>query len=106
MKSVFGKAVLAAAVVFFSAGVFAAPGGEGTPAPDRHGHPVMMLPPPPAPLYAVIQQTDNPGTALDNAVKNIPALENGKRYEVRVEVKEVLSNSAAERTNVKMVPKQ
>ncbi|HEM0195773.1 TPA: hypothetical protein U0S31_004415, partial [Escherichia coli] len=33
--------------------------------------------------------TDNPGAALDNAVKNVPALEKGKRYEVRVEVKEV-----------------
>ncbi|SCX44198.1 hypothetical protein [Kosakonia sacchari] len=46
--------------------------------------------PGPAPLvYGVVQQTTTPVDALNNVVKNLPALENGKRYEVRLEVREL-----------------
>lgn len=46
--------------------------------------------PGPAPLvYGVVQQTTTPVDALNNVVKTLPALENGKRYEVRLEVREL-----------------
>lgn len=47
--------------------------------------------PPPAqpPLYALSQQTTTPAETLSTVVKNIPAVEKGKKYEVRVEVREV-----------------
>ncbi|MWP55418.1 hypothetical protein GQN25_25835, partial [Escherichia coli] len=41
------------------------------------------------PLYALSQQTTTPAETLSTAVKNIPALEKGKKYEVRVEVREI-----------------
>ena len=85
-----GKTLIASAVIIFAAGVCAAP--DGGVKPDQAGkeRPVRMMPPPhPSPVYAITWQTDAPNDALNTAVKNVPALEKGKRYEVRVEVKEL-----------------
>ena len=85
-----GKMLIAAAVMSFAAGVCAAPDGGVKPDPAGKEHPVrMMPPPPPSPVYAITWQTDAPNDALNTAVKNVPVLEKGKRYEVRVEVKEL-----------------
>jgi hypothetical protein len=57
------------------------------PPPLQRDSPPMQGP---APLvYGVVQQTNTPVEALNNVVKNLPALENGKRYEVRLEVREL-----------------
>ncbi|HAX4824344.1 TPA: hypothetical protein JZG04_004653 [Escherichia coli] len=52
---------------------------------------MALAAPPPAepPLYALSQQTTTPAETLNTVVKNIPAVEKGKKYEVRVEVREV-----------------
>lgn len=52
---------------------------------------MALAAPPPAqpPLYALSQQTTTPAETLSAAVKNIPALEKAKKYEVRVEVREI-----------------
>ncbi|WP_436874311.1 hypothetical protein [Kosakonia sacchari] len=42
-------------------------------------------------VYGVVQQTTAPVDTLNNVVKSLPALENGKRYEVRLEVRELAS---------------
>ncbi|HBM7351618.1 hypothetical protein [Klebsiella oxytoca] len=84
------RTLLAATLLACTAGAFASPDNE-IQAPLQKGGPAMMLPPPPAPTYAVIQQTDSPNEALNTIVKNVPELEKGKKYEVRLEVKELPS---------------
>ncbi|HAY0217299.1 hypothetical protein RCM99_10970 [Escherichia coli] len=89
-----GKTLIAVSVMTFAAGVCAAPAPDGGVKPDHaaNEHPVRMLPPPPqSPVYAITWQTDAPNDALNTAVNNVPVLEKGKRYEVRVEVKELPS---------------
>ena len=82
------KALLAVTLVACSASVFAAPADMTRPEHHNNGR-VSFMGPPPAPLYLIMQQTDSPNETLNNAVKNVPALEKGKRYEVRLEVKEL-----------------
>lgn len=83
------KTLFAAAIMTCTFSVFSAPGDEIKPTPDQKPCPAMMGPPPPAPVYAVTQQTDTPNDTLSNAVKNVPVIEKGKHYEVRIEVKEL-----------------
>ncbi|WP_218071396.1 hypothetical protein [Escherichia coli] len=83
--------ILIAAVIMGCSGMaFAVP----QPAPSAEQLPPLcqkQLTPPPAqpPLYALSQQTTTPAETLSNVVKNIPAVEKGKKYEIRVEVREV-----------------
>ncbi|MFV0847026.1 hypothetical protein ACNHQJ_26410 [Klebsiella quasipneumoniae] len=84
------KTLLATTLLACAAGAFASPDIEMKPAPLPKGGPAMMLPPP-APTYAVIQQTNSPNDTLNIIVKNVPELEKGKKYEVRLEVKELPS---------------
>ncbi|WP_058912152.1 hypothetical protein [Entomohabitans teleogrylli] len=81
--------LLATVLLSCAAGAFAAPTNhEARPqSGPKPCHGMMM--PPPAPIYAVSQQTDDPKAALDNVVKNVPELEKGKKYEIRVVVKEL-----------------
>lgn len=84
------KTLLATVLVTCAASAFAAPNGEHKP--EHHGKQCseMMPPPPPQPpVYAVIQQSETPKETLSSAIQNVPAPEKGKRYEVRVEVKEL-----------------
>lgn len=79
------RILIAAAIMGCSGMVFAAP----QPAPSAE-----QLPPPcqerlVPPLYALSQQTTTPAETLSTVVKNIPAVEKGKKYEIRVEVREV-----------------
>ncbi|QXB04819.1 hypothetical protein [Providencia rettgeri] len=43
---------------------------------------------PPPPVFNLMVQTDDVSSALNTAMKNMPAIEKGKKYEVRVEVRE------------------
>lgn len=86
--NIFKKAFLAVTLVACTASVFAAPADMTMPERHNNGRPNFMGPPP-APLYLIMQQTDSPNETLSNAVKNMPTLEKGKRYEVRLEVKEL-----------------
>lgn len=82
------KTVFAALLVACAASAFAAPNGEHKP--EHSDKPCShMMPPPPPPIYAVTQQTDSPKEALNSAVQNAPALEKGKHYEIRMEIKEL-----------------
>ncbi|HAX9352486.1 TPA: hypothetical protein JTD69_004010 [Escherichia coli] len=71
MPSGYTRILIAAAIMGCSGMVFAAP----QPAQP--------------PLYALSQQTTTPAETLNTVVKNIPAVEKGKKYEIRVEVREV-----------------
>ncbi|HBE4346316.1 TPA: hypothetical protein KL740_003517 [Escherichia coli] len=90
MPSGCSRILIAAAIMGCSGLALAAPepapsaGQLPPPCPER-------LAPPPAqpPLYALSQQTTTPAETLSAAVKNIPALEKAKKYEVRVEVREI-----------------
>ncbi len=90
MSSGCTRILIAATIMGCSAMASAAPqpapstGQLPPPCPER-------LAPPPAqpPLYALSQQTTTPAETLSTVVKNIPAVEKGKKYEVRVEVREV-----------------
>ncbi|MFH6894484.1 hypothetical protein ACHCAL_10555 [Providencia huaxiensis] len=44
--------------------------------------------PPPPPVFNLMVQTEDVKSALNTAMKNIPAIEKGKKYEVRIEVRE------------------
>lgn len=79
--NIFKKTLLAAALTICTVSVFAAPAERTGPAPHT--------PPPAPPLYLIMQQTDSPNETLNNVIKNVPALEKGKRYEIKVEVKEL-----------------
>ncbi|ECF0596680.1 TPA: hypothetical protein L1360_002331 [Escherichia coli] len=83
MPSGSSRILIAAAIMGCSGMALAAP-EPAPPCPER-------LAPPPAqpPLYALSQQTTTPAETLSAAVKNIPALEKAKKYEVRVEVREI-----------------
>ncbi|ELJ3714853.1 hypothetical protein [Escherichia coli] len=90
MSSGCTRILIAAAIMGCSAMASAAP----QPAPSTEQLPPPCqerLTPPPAqpPLYALSQQTTTPAETLSTVVKNIPAVEKGKKYEVRVEVREV-----------------
>ncbi|MFV5711989.1 hypothetical protein AB1F67_18040 [Escherichia coli] len=90
MSSGCTRILIAAAIMGCSGMAFAAP----QPAPSAEQLPPPCperLAPPPAqpPLYALSQQTTTPAEILSTVVKNIPAVEKGKKYEVRVEVREV-----------------
>ncbi|HAX4744803.1 TPA: hypothetical protein JZF62_004573 [Escherichia coli] len=80
------RILIAAAIMGCSGMAFAVPLAEQLPPPCQE-----RLAPPPAqpPLYALSQQTTTPAETLSTVVKNIPAVEKGKKYEVRVEVREV-----------------
>ncbi|WP_152687274.1 hypothetical protein [Klebsiella aerogenes] len=84
------KALLTSALLFCAIGTFAAslPHEGAAPYPGDKDCKTMM-PPPPAPAYAVTEQTANPTEALNSMIKNVPTLKQGKKYEVRVEVKEL-----------------
>lgn len=82
----FKKTVFATLLVACAASAIAAPNGEHKP--EHNGKPCSHMMPPP-PVYAVIQQTAPPKETLTTAVQNAPALEKGKHYEVRVEIKEL-----------------
>ncbi|HBH9906643.1 TPA: hypothetical protein KYD85_004491, partial [Escherichia coli] len=86
-----------ATIISCSAMAFAAP----QPAPSVNQplpqNPKRMAPPPvQPPLYALSQQTTTPVETLSTVVKNIPTMETGKRYEIRVEVREVAPPFALE----------
>ncbi|QHM94645.1 hypothetical protein [Kosakonia sacchari] len=81
------KIRLATAVMVCTFSVFAAPEGDIKPPPLQRDSP----PVPGSLVYGVVQQTTTPVDTLNNVVKNLPALENGKRYEVRLEVRELAS---------------
>jgi len=85
----FKKVLLAATLITCTASVFAAPAERTRAAHHNNERPEMMGPPPAPPLYLIMQQTDSPNETLNNAVKNVPVLEKGKRYEIRLEVKEL-----------------
>ncbi|EKB8578075.1 hypothetical protein ACS5WW_004494 [Salmonella enterica subsp. enterica serovar Kentucky] len=90
MPSGYTRILIAAAIMGCSGMVFAAP----QPAPSAEQLPPPCqerLAPPPAqpPLYALSQQTTTSAETLNTVVKNIPAVEKGKKYEIRVEVREV-----------------
>jgi len=87
--NMFKKALLTATLITCTASVFAAPVDRVRPAHHNSERPDFMAPPPAQPLYLIMQQTDSPNDTLSNAVKNVPILEKGKRYEVRLEVKEL-----------------
>lgn len=82
------KALLAVSLLACTASVFATPTDMTRPEHHNSGR-ANFMGPPPAPLYLIMQQTDSPNETLNNAVKNVPTLEKGKRYEVRLEVKEL-----------------
>ncbi len=90
MPSGCSRILIAAAIMGCSGMALAAPesapsaGQLPPPCPER-------LAPPPAqpPLYALSQQTTTPAETLSTVVKNIPAVEKGKKYEIRVEVREM-----------------
>ena len=84
------KTLLTSALLTCAAAAFAAPQPHEGPMPhpgEKECH--AMMGPPPAPVYSVTEQTANPAEALNSVVKNVPALEQGKKYEIRVEVKEL-----------------
>lgn len=83
------KTLLTATLLACTASVIAAPAERTRPAHHNNEHPEFMGPPPAQPLYLIMQQTDAPNDTLNNAVKNVPTLEKGKRYEIRLEVKEL-----------------
>ena len=85
----FKKALLAATLMACAASAVAAPAERARPAHHNNERPEMMGPPPAPPLYLIMQQTDSPNETLRNAVKNVPVLEKGKRYEIKLEVKEL-----------------
>jgi len=85
----FKKALLAATLMACAASAVAAPAERARPAHHNNERPEMMGPPPAPPLYLIMQQTDSPNETLNNVVKNVPVLEKGKRYEIRLEVKEL-----------------
>ncbi|HAW0924450.1 TPA: hypothetical protein JLL08_004588 [Escherichia coli] len=76
MPSGCSRILIAAAIMGCSGMALAAP--ESAPSAGQ-------LPP----LYALSQQTTTPAETLSAVVKNIPAVEKGKKYEIRVEVREV-----------------
>jgi hypothetical protein len=80
--------LIAAALMGCAASAFAAPAASTAPQGAQPPCPHMMAPKP-APLYSTSMQTQDPVAALESAVKNVPALEKGKKYEIRVEVKEL-----------------
>lgn len=81
------KTFIATAFMVCTFPVIAATDGDVKPPPLQRDSPPMMGP---APLvYGVVQQTTTPVDALNTVVKNLPALETGKRYEVRLEVREL-----------------
>ncbi|HIE1977063.1 TPA: hypothetical protein ACXKGF_005199, partial [Escherichia coli] len=41
------------------------------------------------PVFLLTQQTMTPKEALAEVIKQIPSMENNKKYEVRVEIKEI-----------------
>lgn len=82
------QALLTSTLLICSASSFAAPQPHEGPEPGDKGFHAIM-PPPPAPTYAVTEQTSKPNEALNNIVKNTPVMEQGKKYEVRVEVREL-----------------
>jgi hypothetical protein len=84
----FKRVLLTVTLIACTASVFAAPTDITRPEPHNNGRSNFMGPPP-APLYLIMQQTDSPNETLSNTVKNMPTLEKGKRYEVRLEVKEL-----------------
>lgn len=86
--NIFKKTLLAATLIACTASAFAAPTERTRPAPHNNERPDLMGPPP-APLYLIMQQTDSPNETLNNVVKNVPVLEKGKRYEIKLEVKEL-----------------
>ncbi|MEX9839377.1 hypothetical protein [Raoultella planticola] len=49
----------------------------------------LSAPPPNPPVFNLSVQTEDVNSALEHATKNIPALDKGKKYEVRVEVGEL-----------------
>ncbi|WP_226571085.1 hypothetical protein [Mangrovibacter yixingensis] len=61
--------------------------GQKMMAPRGHGQfmPPMMMPP----VYQSSMQTSDPAEALKKLTGDVPALEKGKRYDVRVEVREL-----------------
>lgn len=85
----FNKALLAATLIACVTSAFAAPGERAKPAHHNNERPDLMAPPPAPPLYLIMQQTDSPNETLNNVVKNVPTLEKGKRYEIKLEVKEI-----------------
>ncbi|SEK28690.1 hypothetical protein SAMN04487787_101358 [Kosakonia sacchari] len=81
------KIFFATAFMVCTFSVNAATEGDIKPPPLQRDSPPMQGPA--ALVYGVVQQTTTPVDALNNVVKNLPALENGKRYEVRLEVREL-----------------
>ncbi|MGE9543937.1 hypothetical protein ACQP8C_06780 [Escherichia coli] len=72
-----------------SALAFAAPQSAASgllPPPNQD---VMGTLPAQPPLYALSQQTTTPAETLSGVVKNLPAVEKGKKYEIRVEIREM-----------------
>ena len=49
----------------------------------------FSAPPPNPPVFNLSVQTEDVNSALEHATKNIPTLDKGKKYEVRVEVREL-----------------
>ena len=87
--NIFKKALLAVTLTICTASVFAAPTDGTRPAPHRNERADLMGFPPAPPLYLIMQQTDSPNETLNNVIKNVPVLEKGKRYEIKLEVKEL-----------------
>ncbi|CAI8840410.1 hypothetical protein [Kosakonia quasisacchari] len=81
------KTFIATAFMVCTFPVIAATDGDVKPPPLQRDSPPMMGPTPL--VYGVVQQTTTPVDALNTVVKNLPALETGKRYEVRLEVREL-----------------
>ncbi|HAW8214985.1 TPA: hypothetical protein JLR76_004322 [Escherichia coli] len=94
MPSGCSRILIAAAIMGCSGMALAAPesapsaGQLPPPCPERLA-PRLAPPPAQPPLYALSQQTTTPAETLSTVVKNIPAIEKGKKYEIRVEVREV-----------------
>ncbi|MEY0282589.1 hypothetical protein AB7W07_22110 [Providencia rettgeri] len=49
----------------------------------------LSAPPPNPTVFNLSVQTEDVNSALEHATKNIPVLDKGKKYEVRVEVREL-----------------
>ncbi|WP_299999162.1 hypothetical protein [uncultured Cedecea sp.] len=78
----FKSTLLATTLIICTASAFAAPADKGRPICHNNERPGLMGPSPVPPLYLILQQPDSPNETLNNAVKNLPALEKGKRYEI------------------------
>ncbi|MDU6442128.1 MAG: hypothetical protein E6559_19945 [Pantoea sp.] len=81
--------LLALPLTFGTAMAFATPDRDAPefngPPPAPNGQPVLMPPPHSEPVYAVTQQTDNPGEAVKNIASQVPQIDAGK-YTVHLEI--------------------